>query len=256
LDFIHVEELHVGDDFPIKIARTYVSLLEEQGRLPDSDLFLREAEKVRTTFFKMNARLSKRPFLNALLKTLNIEIAPLLKKFEAQRRLEAPADGRALYERIYVDDIDSFNRVKRVKPKSVFDSVPLGISEAEIKERLADIVGERFVPKDWPGEKSDLYSSFVKLKGGRLSTAFMLKGPSVKKLTIDKCGVRGNQLQRLVREPARLYIVQHIGEIDTDVIELLETLVSNRSQQRMEDLFYCIIDGVDTARVLKAYGKL
>ena len=78
----------------------------------------------------------------------------------------------------------------------------------------------------------------------------------MKKLTIAKCGKRGDQLLRLLREPARLYVVQHVGEIDTNVIELLGTLAIQKSQQSMEGLYYCIMDGVDTARVLKAYGKL
>lgn len=256
MDLIHAEGLLSSDDFPIKIARTYVSLLEEHGKLPDLDVFLRKAERVRTTFFRLNARLSKRAFLKDLLKALNAEVTPLLQEVEARKQLGKPPVRRAFCRRIYVEDIDTFGKVKGVKPKSVWKSVPLRISELEIKELLADIVGEKFVPKDWSGEKSDLYSSLVEFGGNRLSTAFMLKGPSVRKLTIDKCGKRGNQLQRLVREPARLYVVQHIGEIDTDVIELLETLVSNRSQQKMEGLYYCIMDGVDTARVLKAYGKL
>ncbi|MCK4444858.1 MAG: hypothetical protein KAW09_09955, partial [Thermoplasmata archaeon] len=101
-----------------------------------------------------------------------------------------------------------------------------------------------------------LYSSFVLLEGDRISTAFLLKGPSVKKLTIDKCGKRGNQVLRLIKEPASFFVVQHVGEIDTDVIELLYSLVSDLSQKRAERLYYSTMDGVDTARVLRAYGKL
>jgi hypothetical protein len=125
-----------------------------------------------------------------------------------------------------------------------------------VKASLASIIGENFVRKDWAGEKSDLYSSNVIYKGKRVSTAFLLKGPSVKRLTIDKCGKRGNQVLRLVKEPAQLFIVQHNGEIDTDIIELLETYVSDLSRKKGMKLYYCIIDGTDTARVLVAYDKI
>ncbi len=159
-------------------------------------------------------------------------------------------------ERVYVDDIDSFKKVKDIRPESVRGLVPLSVREADIKQSIADIIGERFIPKDWGGEKSDLYSTYVILGGKRASTAFMLKGPSVKRLTIAQCGKNGDQLLRLTREPARLFVVQSVGEIVTDVIDLLNTLASEKGRGTNEKLYYCIVDGVDTARILRAYGKL
>jgi len=58
------------------------------------------------------------------------------------------------------------------------------------------------------------------------------------------------------KEPAQLFIVQSIGPIDTYVIEHLESEVSRESKKRGLKLYYCIIDGTDTARLLKAYDKL
>ena len=140
--------------------------------------------------------------------------------------------------------------------KAVKGMLPLTMPEEDVKVSLASIIGENFVRKDWAGEKSDLYSSNVIFKGKRMSTAFLLKGPSVKRLTIDKCGKRGNQILRLIKEPAELFVVQHNGEIDTDVIEFLETCVSDLSRKKSVKLYYSVIDGVDTARVLIAYNKL
>lgn len=160
--------------------------------------------------------------------------------------------GTSTCQRIYVDEVDSFERVRNVLAKDVKD-LPVEVKEKEVKEFFANTIGENFVPKDWPGEKSDLYSSHVVLKGKRISTAFLLKGPSVRKLTIDKCGKRGNQILRLVREPAQLFVIQSNGQIDTDVVSMLEICVSELSRKSDCRLYYCIIDGTDTARLLEAY---
>lgn len=255
MDFIRTEDLTFKDDFPLKITHVYISLLEKSSEPPNRQAFLIEANKIRTTFFRLNTNLRKRNFLENLLAELDREIKPILNEI----REEKPAVisvHESPYERIYVDDVDSFQKVKKVSPKAVKDLVPLEISEENVKRSLAGIIGEKFVRKDWAGEKSDLYSSHVILRGNRISTAFLLKGPSVKRLTIDKCGKRGNQLLRMIKEPAQLFTVQHIGEIDTDVIELLERLISDLSRKKSIRLYYCIMDGVDTARILKAYGKL
>ena len=256
MDFIHIEDLVSGDDFPIKVAHVYVTLVGERWKPPSSSAFLRSSGKVRTTFFRLNPRLSKRAFLEDLLEELNSEVSPLLNEVRTLSIQRESATEAQLCKRVFVESIDSFQRVREIESKTVESLVPLSFSENDIKRSLADIVGEKFVPKDWSGEKSDLYTSFVVLEGCRIGTAFMLKGPSVKRLTIDTCGKRGNQLLRLVKEPANLFVVQHVGEIDTDVIELLDVLVSDLSRKRKERLYYCTMDGVDTARVLRAYDKL
>jgi hypothetical protein len=162
----------------------------------------------------------------------------------------------ALYKRIYVDKIDSFKEAGKVNPQDVRARIPLNVSEEYVKKSFANVIGENFIRKDWAGEKSDLYSSHVIYEGNRISAAFLLKGPAVTRLTIDKCGKRGNQILRLVKEPATLFIVQHTGEIDSDVIEFLEICVSDLSHRKGKKLYYCTIDGVDTARILIAYDKI
>ncbi|MBU7036696.1 MAG: hypothetical protein HXS52_02100 [Theionarchaea archaeon] len=191
-----------------------------------------------------------------LLTRLNYEFEPVLKEIKRKAKISKSSDISTSCERVYVDDIDSFRKVRNVNPKAVKDFVPVKMSERKLKESLASIIGEKFIPEDWGGERSDLYSSRIILRGKRISTAFLLKGPSVRKLTIDKCGKRGNQVLRLMTEPAELFVVQHVGEIDTDVIKLLETCVSNLSGSKNMKLYYCVIDGTDTARILFAYSKL
>lgn len=256
MDFIHAEDLKLNDDFPLKITHVYVSLIQKHSELPNRQSFTIETRKIKTTFFKLNTTITKKKFLENLLAELNREIKPILDEIQKKRSTTQIPVSKSLLQRLYVDDIDSFKKVKEVNSKVVKDFVPLKISEEDIKRSLADIIGERFVRKDWAGEKSDLYSSYVIYKGNRISTAFLLKGPSVKRLTIDKCGKRGNQLLRLIREPAQLFVVQHVGEIDTDVIELLERLVSDLSRKKNTKLYYCVMNGVDTARILLAYKKL
>jgi len=172
--------------------------------------------------------------------------------------LREPVSNRAgeIWEMVTVDDIESFERVRRISSQQVAAWVPVRLSERHIKEGLASILGERFVPLGWGGEPSDLFSSRLSLRGRRYTAAFLLKGPAKKgPLTIEKCGKRGNQILRLVKEPANVFIVQHVDEVSQDVFELLEIAVAYKSL-RGEKLFYCILDGTDTARVLFAYGIL
>jgi len=89
-----------------------------------------------------------------------------------------------------------------------------------------------------------------------MPTAFMLKGKGTPgKLTVGKCGKNGDQILRLVEEPARLFVVQHIDSIDTYVIKLLEIAVGSVARGNKK-LYYCVMDGIETARILLAYGFL
>lgn len=254
MDFIRARDMMWKDEFPIDVVECYFSILEGTSQPPDLESFLERSKHIKTTFFRINRKIAKRDFYTQLVVTLNRELQTLLKK--KRKVKEVVAIAAPSYQHVYVDDIDSFSKVRRIKPEDVKDLVPLGVSEEKVKFSLAEIIGEKFVPKDWPGEKSDLYSSHVAMNGKRIDAAFLLKGPSVKVLTIDKLGTRGNQILRLTKEPARLFVVQHIGKIDSDVIEHLEVSVAEQSRRRSILLYYCVMDGTDTARVLVAYKKL
>lgn len=176
---------------------------------------------------------------------------------EGEDFLGALPTKEGAFEEIYVDDIDSFNRVDKIEPNEVKNLVPLGLLEKTIKEHFAEIVGESFVQKDWGGELGDLFTSRVILDGRRIPAAFMFKGRGfMKRLTIADCGKNGDQIIRLLKMPARLFIIQHIWEIDHTVRELLEVMAETKARQTGRKIYYCLLDGVDTARILLAYGKL
>ena len=101
-----------------------------------------------------------------------------------------------------------------------------------------------------------MVTSHIKVGGERLRAAFLLKGSGTQgKLTIAKCGKNGDQIVRLVEATVDLYVIQHVGEIDQRVIYDLRSKVQLKNSKG-EKCLMCIIDGTETARILKAYGKL
>lgn len=177
------------------------------------------------------------------------------------REAEAtPAQSNRLPERIHIDDIDSFCRVRSVPPESVghlHDGGYLRCSEEYIKASLEEILHEPLHKKDHGGEINDLYSSNIRIGESRYSAAFMLKGPGVKTklLRVGHCGHHGDQLVRLFDSPAEIYIVQFVGNIDEYIIkDVAQKVVAKRS--RGEAASFCILNGLDTARILHAYGKV
>ncbi len=155
---------------------------------------------------------------------------------------------------VHIDQIDSFEMaqdipVRRGKPSlNSLKTVP----EAGIKTAFAEIIDEPMVPKDWGGESSDLFSSRVVLGGKRISTAFLLKGPAkFHPMTPADLGKNGDQIGRLFSEPADLLILQHCHEVTAAVRRQMRAYAQQMGNPRR----FCIIDGYDTLRILKAYGK-
>lgn len=152
------------------------------------------------------------------------------------------------------DSIGSFERVRQIKPTRTKKELNQlrDIPERAVKEAFAEIIGEPTVPKDWGGERSDLFTSRVVLDGQRISTAFAFKGPAqFKPLTMAGLGKNGDQIDRLFTEPADLLVLQHCHEITPPVRGAMRAYA-----QRMGDLrLFCLIDGYDTARLFRAYGK-
>lgn len=222
----------------------------------------RTIRKIKTSFFKLNS-LKRSDFLS---KDLERRIHDAWRR--TTRYIEPPPKASPLAvkgikpdircKRIYVDDIDSFKEVRKIDPSQVKDLVPLDLKEQYIKESLAEIIGEAFIQKDWGGEWSDLFTTRIILGRKRVSAAFLLKGRGLRKskLTIADCGKNGDQIVRLVKQPAALFIVQYVGEIDPMVLEFLEAMVEKESRKSNRILYYCLMDGIDTARVLLAYRKI
>jgi hypothetical protein len=157
---------------------------------------------------------------------------------------------------LFVEDIDSFCEAGNVQPQEVKALLPLDLSEDEIQAFFEEIVGENFHQEDWGGELNDLVTSQLKVSGKRIRAAFLLKGSGTRgKLTIAKCGKNGDQIVRLVEAPVDLYVIQHIGEIDQRVIYDLRGKVQLKVSEGQKCQM-CVLDGTDTARILRAYGKI
>jgi hypothetical protein len=160
---------------------------------------------------------------------------------------------------IYIDDIDSFSLAKEVTSAKLGEIIlPLPLLEIEIQTCFGEILGERFIPNHWGGEDSDLYTNQIKYRGQRLSTGFIFKGRGYKKplLTISGLGKNGDQIVRLTAKTLDLYVVQYVGFIHQNVKEELDAHAKRAGDNKGKLVYYCLIDGTDTARLFRAYGKI
>lgn len=155
--------------------------------------------------------------------------------------------------RVYPSQIDAFANLDDEEPPSKGDlQALLRISEDDVKNAIADIIGEPFVPKDWGGEKSDLPTNRLTIDGEPHSAAFIFKGPSLpREMHPADMGKRGDQLVRVFDEPVELVVIQHCNKIANTVVRIAESLAMDVRRPRR----YCIMDGADTVRLLKAYRK-
>jgi len=150
---------------------------------------------------------------------------------------------------VTVDDIDNFEKIASVESRSY-----VKMAESTFKNGVAKILGERGVFKDWGGESRDLSSTQLKIGNKRKIAAFAFKGPGkTGKLTPGKMGVNGDQIQRLVKCPAEVFIVQYWADIEDSVLEQLKDLVTLKSYFEDKELWYGIINGNDSARLIAAY---
>ena len=152
---------------------------------------------------------------------------------------------------IMIDDIDSFSRVLDI------DEIPseyTKIYETKFKAGVAAILGEKDRFKDWGGELNDLSSTKVRIDGKRRMAAFAFKGPGTSgKLTPGKMGKNGDQIQRLFRCPADVYIVQYWRNVDDNVYEQMTQFAQLKSYFENRTIWYGVIDGDDSNRLMLAY---
>jgi hypothetical protein len=153
---------------------------------------------------------------------------------------------------VTVDDIDSFNKVKKVA--NIDSSLQLDkVPESKIKAGLKKIIGEIHEFKDWGGEKNDLYTNKIRYKDKRRTAAFALKGKATKgTLTPNKMGKNGDQISRLVGSSAELFLVVYHGKIDESIVSQLEAFALAKSISGTT-IYYGIIDGDDLNRLFQAY---
>jgi hypothetical protein len=157
---------------------------------------------------------------------------------------------------IPIEAIGSFARAGEVSPQQVaaIATKKLPLPEQTVKEYIAQIIGEPYLGVDWGGELSDILTSRIELDGQRIRGAFLLKGAgSKKKLKPGDLGKNGDQIRRLSKQEAELYVVQHVGEFDESVRDQLADMVIARRTKGSPNALGSLWDGSDCARLFVAH---
>lgn len=159
---------------------------------------------------------------------------------------------RAQVQHLTVDEIDSFRRVRSIGNQG--PEIGNELSEAEFKSGLQRILGEGGRFKDWGGEVADLFTTQFRVERRRRPVALALKGPATKgKLTPGKMGKNGDQIQRLFGAPAEVFLVQYCRQVDSAVPTQMKQLAIAKSLMTSSRVFYGVIDGKDSRRLMCAY---
>jgi hypothetical protein len=155
---------------------------------------------------------------------------------------------------VFIDDIDSFKAVKKIKSSAIAGYIP--INEKQFKLGIQKLLGEHGKFTDWGGEKGDLLTSRLYFGGKRITAAFAFKGRGLSGiLTPARMGKNGDQIQRLFESAAQIFLLQYWGSIHERVREQIQGWATLTSLSRGEKILFCLIDGGDTARLIKAYPK-
>ena len=158
-------------------------------------------------------------------------------------------------DELFIEDIDSFAKARDINPRQVKRLLPLNLSGDQVRTFLGEILGEPLRRPDGDAA-TDIFTSTVTTGGDRARTALLLKGATTTgKLTLKKCGKHGEQIARLVAVPAELYMLQHLDQIESRVIRELKTKIQSLNGEGKQCRI-CLVDGMDTARILVAYGKI
>lgn len=159
---------------------------------------------------------------------------------------------RIRVRQIFIDDVDSFARVRAVAVTAMEAPIP----ESTFRDGVLTILGEGNRFKGWAGEKSDAYTTRVRIKGRRVAAAFAFKGPGQKgPLTPARMGKNGDQIARLFQTPSELFVVQFWSKVDDSIVDELRTRASLRSYAEDRQILFMVIDGQDSARLERAYPQ-
>ena len=150
---------------------------------------------------------------------------------------------------ITIEALDQLAHASTLPPLKAIE-----LPEKAFKHGFQEIIGEYGVFKDWGGEKNDLFTTHLEVYGVRRATAIAFKGPGTRgKLTPAKLGKNGDQIQRLFSTAAEVYLVQYWNTIDESVLEQMEAFAVARSVTTGQRIFYGVIDGADSARIISAH---
>lgn len=157
---------------------------------------------------------------------------------------------------IPIEEIDSFAKAREVAPHAVQSLVyPLPLLEDDIKATILDIIGEPFVQPHSGSELSDIFTPRVRLRGHMVAAAFLLKGRGLPRpMRPANLGGPGDQITRLTRAPAELFVVQHVHEIDQAVWTQFRHAIAYLRMHGNDSAVGSVWDGATLARLLLAQG--
>jgi len=184
--------------------------------------------------------------------------ADIKAKLSTLERIITSVDSYSIEmtDELFIEDIDSFAKARDINPRQVKRLLPLNLSVDQVRTFLGEILGEPLRMPDEGDAATDIFASTVTTGGNRARTALLLKGATTRgKLTLKKCGKHGEQIARLVAVPAELYMLQHLDQIESRVIRELKTKIQLLNGEGKQCRI-CLVDGMDTARILVAYGKI
>ena len=242
----HDVELNVDVEKPVKIAYHTKHLVSDTGKM------VLAAGAMGGHTNSIIGLLHDRPD--------SYEIQPLVigaPSFEHPRN-DDDTSGLEIYDNkfgeLLPEDIEQFAKMREVDVRQGDEwmTVMRSLSEKQVKESIVELLAESS-KKDWGGEQNDHFSGNVIFNGKRRTAAFMFKGPGAgfREMTINMCGKKGDQIVRLVNSKAELSVVQHCHQIGTEVRQMLQSLVVYPGNSRRK---YCLIDGIATYKILKAYS--
>jgi hypothetical protein len=237
-----------------KLRKPEKHILTEAKKLVDAEIVEADKESGRKAYRKRSFfHLHKKKILALVdnpkkLRSFPTKVRPATNvKLPSVLRIEVGTRAKATI--VTIDDIESFAKVKKVP-----SAVEVKMAEGRFKEGVKRILGELGRFQDWGGEINDLYSSRVRIGGRRRTVAFAFKGPGKRGvLTPGKMGKNGDQIQRLIRSPAEVFILQYWSQVGDAVHEQLEQLARGKAAVENRKIWYGVFDGQDSARLIKAY---
>jgi hypothetical protein len=235
---------------------SHVLVLQMGGKLADQQLVHKVKVEKKTAYAKDRFYAANRAKIvgyvkNPMkLKRLPTKVSPRVTA--TLGRLHVTVTGARVHiSQVTCDEFDQFARVRRMR-----DAPFQSVSEKVFKDGIQKLIGETGAFQDWGGERNDLYTSKIRHKGQRRTVAFAFKGPGTSGvLTPKKLGKNGNQIQRLFLSPAEIFVVQYHDQIDQDVIQQMQAFATLNSIREGKRIWYGVIDGDDTRKLLAAYPK-
>ena len=227
-----------AEDIALKLQMSEVRVLQEALVLKKAQIIKVIKQKNRLTYIKDDfISLNKKK----IVRLANDKVAR--ERFRA--RLNPNASGVIIKTAqtrkninvtyVAIDEIDSFKKVVSVRLEKGTDNVP--ILEETFKQGLKRILNEWGEFKDWGGEGDDLFTTRLMVNGKRMPAAFGLKGRGTKgKLTPGKLGKQGDQIQRLFKSPANIFVIQYWGQIAESVYEQMKELATAKSARGQESI--------------------